>query len=285
MYPPPGGFSGSNDLTVTVSAASDPSNKLDIDTTDSNDPLYNLTFETEDDIELEFVNGSTTNTTAVTIAQDGDIILDFNKAFDLSNATPPAPLASAALYFTHTSSGYSTQTVAGVAIGDRSLKITPTSLLALPAAGVTYQVRYEATSDGVKTAGVITVTVNNGSGFTPTKSAASFGGLAASGAPYANSVSTISLAYTPAAAPPFTQTYTITRIAYTTPWESATTVGSGYAVPKGSTANTALAPVVGLAIIGDTPHSDAENIRFRLEGVNANGYVANSTPVSITFTP
>jgi hypothetical protein len=278
VYPPIGASLSSTALYVDVVAAADTSNAF------SGAPISGVTFDTEDDFALEWVNGST-SLISVSIAQDGDIVLDFNKAFDPANATatPPVAAPTAVLYFTY--GGYSavTATSATPAAGSKSLKITPTNLLALPASGVTYAVYYQATSGGVKIAGNITVTVTAASN--PTKSPASFSGLAINGT-VSSSDSNFGVVYTPATVPPFTQNYAIKRIenvyGANNIWDPATQVGT-YNVPKGSAAGTALAPVSNLSLPTGTPHTNAENVKVRLEGVSATGYAAASSAVPINF--
>jgi hypothetical protein len=267
-------------LNFSVAAAADTSNTATQAST-GGISITGLTFSTEAPFALSLVNGSAP-AAPVSIAQDGDIILDFNKDFDPVSGTLPTP-ASATLYFTY--SGFSAVTaVAGTVAGSRSLKITPANLLAIPASGVTYAVRYEATSGGVKIAGTISVTVTAATN--PTKSLASISGTLAINGTVNASDNTVGVVYTPAAVPPFAQNYTITRIEYVAGannvWDGATSVGS-YSVSKGAAAGSPLTAVVGLSLPGITPHTNAENIKFRLEGVSATGYAAASNVVSISF--
>jgi hypothetical protein len=278
VYPPAGTFTNAP-LTFSVAAAADTSNTAN-ETTAGID-ITGLTFSKEADFALSLVNGSATITT-VSIEQDGDIILDFNKALDPENttATPPVPAPTAVLYYTNT--GYSAVTATSTLAGSRSLKITPTNLLV--SGNNMYNVYYQATSGGVKITGNIPVTVTAATN--PTKSLASFSGLATDTTSYASGSSTVGVVYTPAAVPPFAQTYAIKRIEYVAGannvWDGATAEGS-YIVPKGSIAGTALVPVTNLNLPGTPPHTNAENIKFRLEGVSATGYAAASNVVSINF--
>jgi hypothetical protein len=266
-------------LAFSVAAAADTSNTA-TEASTGGISITGLTFSAEDDFELGFVNGSTT-TTSVSIAQDGDIVLDFNKAFDPASTTPLVAAPAATLFYTD--SGYSAVTATSTLAGSRSLKITPANLL-VSGSGL-YTVYYQATSGGVKIAGNITVTVNAATN--PTKSPASFSGLAINGT-VASGASSFDVVYTPTAAPPpFTQTYDIKRIecvkGANNIRDGATTVGSGYLVSKGATVGAPLAAVTNLTLPGSPPHTNAENVKVRLEGVSANGYAAASNAVTITF--
>jgi hypothetical protein len=264
-------------LTFSVAAENDPSNTVTQATAGLS--ITDLTFSEEAPLELKLVNGSTT-TGYVTIAQDGDITLDFNKDFTAAPGSggPTDITGTATLYFEYGSPVVYNAVVvtANSVAGTHSLKLVPGSLLAktgstLP---VGFKVISTITENSVVTTNTITVNVS-AVGPTPKKGLASLPAFSTTYTKPGTTASTVTLNWT-APSLAFAADYEPEAINFNFTWDDAVPAGAPISIGKyysgGSTGYTFNLP-------GTPPYATGatEKIKIRLTGITGVGYEA-ATP-------
>ncbi|MDR1933394.1 MAG: carboxypeptidase-like regulatory domain-containing protein [Spirochaetales bacterium] len=262
------------ELTFTVAAAGDPSN------TYSNDdsPIDGLEFSLEEPIEATHVNTNDDLSSAIEIAPDKNITIDFNKTFTNAKAT---------LYFIY-NDGTTEYRKATATTGDvtdrRSLTIPLTNLLAASDSGtpsIAYELAWEATANGVGAKGTITIEVEElDDAIVPARDPAPLNNSLEQIGAVSSTSTGITLKFTVPDVQPFTYTYSSQyRFFDALDWTDIGATGD-FSIAKGDT--TKLPPGSNtVSIPGETPHLAGEKIQYRVKGINDKGYVVESNTLTI----
>jgi hypothetical protein len=263
-------------LSITVAAADDPSNKYA--PSGGAGVLNDRKFSLTPLIAATHENGTPIASNTISIAQNQDIILEFNTAFTTA--------ATATLYFRNTAAATShLQTVkSGTgAVGRKSITISPDNLLVPTAGTYSYVVYWSANGQSFEDNAPIAVTVGprDITKGNPTKAVKTITGLGLTSlTPLVKTAATVSLDFTPPRLP-FDQSYTVLYKSFEAQaWTTGTTINA----PKD---DVAVITSPSITIPGGTSHLGGtdEHITYKLRGIDERGYVVESNSVVLTFQP